>query len=560
MFRKMFVLVLLTAILGCQPVLGSITETSNRESLFTGDGGTAGFVFSFPIDTGSSGSHADLEVHLITTATGNSVEQTETTHYSVSATNNNFSSGGTVTMVTAPAATEMLLLIRDTPQTQEASIGASGVRRTIQDALDKLTKQIIDLQEESNRSLKFPVSDSTSITAELADSVSRASTALGFTSTGAPVAISSFTPGTVAVDVFMEDYLAKSNANAANTFMGLGTTDSPTWVGGTFTGAVTVGTTLGVTGATTLTGGIAGDLDITGDVGMATAKTLTVETIIAVDGDGLSLHEDGGTGILIEDGGLVGIGVTDPDYALDIWSTGVTTIRLMSDSDDNSADQDASILFQEDGTETTVASIRYDEGLAGLSMGSFSTADIFILSSTGFVGIGDTTPSYLLAVNEDIVGFTARFLNDGNNANRQVLNLTGGPDDGATGNWDVVGILDGNADSIGGIRHPTGGGALAFFDVSDERLKENVRDTQIKGVDVIRSLKVRDFEWTENGATVTGGFSAQEVYAVCPAAAVPPEPGNPDSLWTMSQGQFIPYLVKAVQELEAKIKVLEAAP
>ncbi len=555
MFRKMFVLVLLTAILGCQPIFGSITETSNRESLFTGDGGTAGFVFSFPIDTGSSGSHADLEVHLITTATGNAVEQTETTHYSVSATNNNFSSGGTVTMVTAPASTEMLLIIRDTPQTQEASIGASGVRRTIQDALDKLTREVIDLQEEISRSLKFPVSDSTSITAELADSVSRASTALGFTSTGAPVAISSFTADTVAVDEFMEDYLAKSTANTANIYMGLGTTDSPTFVGITATGAVTVGTTLGVTGTTTLA-----DVTITGDVGMATGKTLTVETVQAVDATGLLLLEDGGAGMIVEDGGDIGIGVTDPDYKLDVWDTGVATIRLMSDSDDNSADQDAAIIFQENGTETTVASIGYDEGLAGLSMGSKTTTDIFIKASNGYVGLGDTSPSFLLSVNDDVAGFTMRVFNDGNNANRQVVRLIGGPDDGSTGNWDVVEFDDGDGGNIGGIRHPTGGGALAFFDVSDERLKENVRDTNIKGVDVIKSLKVRDFEWTENGATVTGGFSAQEVYAVCPTAAVPPEPGNPDSLWTMSQGQFIPYLVKAVQELEAKIKVLEAAP
>ena len=560
MLRKIFVIAVLFGVIGWIPVFGSITETTNRESLFTGDDVTVDFVFGFPIETGSSGSHADLEVHLITTSTGNSVEQSETTHYSVSATNNNFSGGGTVTMVTAPASTEQLLIIRDTPQTQQASIGASGVLLTIQNAVDKLTKEVIDLQEENNRSLKYPVSDSTSITAELSNSVSRASTILGFTSTGAPVAFADFTTGTVAVDPFMEDYLAKSSANAANTFMGLGTTDSPTWVGATFTGAVTIGTTLGVTGATTLDDVTFVDGTITGDVGMATGKTLTVETVQAVDVTGLLLLEDGGAGIIVADGGDVGIGLTDPDFLLDIWSTTVATIRLMSDSDDDSADSDARILFQEDGTETNVASIRYNEGLSGLTMGTASESDLIIHDTSGYVGIGVTTASDRLDVFDDIAGFTARIANDGNNANRQVLRLRGGPDDGSTGNWDVIDINDGDGDNVGGIRHPTGGGALAFFDVSDESLKENLRDTKIKGGDVIKSLKVRDFEWKSSGATVIGGFSAQEVYAVCPAAAVPPDPGDPDSIWTMSQGQFMPYLVKAYQELEARVEALENAP
>lgn len=571
MLRKIIVLALLTAVIGCQPVFGSITETTNREPLFTGDDLTVAFVFSFPIETGSSGSHADLEVHLITTATGNSVEQTETTHYAVSATNNNFSSGGTVTMVTAPATTETLLIIRSTPQTQQASIGTSGVRLTIQDAIDKLTKEIIDLQESDNRSLKFPKTDSTSITSEISNSVSRASTILGFTSTGAPVAFSSFTPGTVAVDPFMEDYLAKSSANAANTFMGLGTGDSPTWAGAAITGALTVGTTLGVTGVATFSD----------DVGMATGKTLTVETVQAVDGDGLSLFEDGGTGIFIADGGNVGVGASASEAKMTVTLGGTvpalgtppaaqTVLLLNSTAASNSSTRIVMVagstgstggvhINMGDADDLDIGGILYDNNADSFALRANNSIGL-LLDSGGDVGIGNATPTYRLDVADDVTGFAGRFVNDGDNADRQVLLLQGGPDDGSTGNWDIVEFNDGDATGIGGIRHPTGGGALAFFDTSDEDLKNNLRDTKIKGTNTIKALKVRDYEWKDSGDTVIGGFSAQEVYAVCPAAAVPPDPSDPDSVWTMSQSQFIPYLVKANQELTARVEVLEAGP
>lgn len=52
----------------------------------------------------------------------------------------------------------------------------------------------------------------------------------------------------------------------ARSNLGLDTGDSPTWVGATFTGAVTVGTTLAITGLTTFTGGITGDVVATGKI------------------------------------------------------------------------------------------------------------------------------------------------------------------------------------------------------------------------------------------------------------------------------------------------------
>jgi len=156
----------------------TITDATNKVT-HTADGSTTAFAFTFPIvDT------SDLKVVERVTSTGVETVMTETTHYTVSAPNNDYSSGGTVTAVTAPASGRTWTIIRDMPANQEATLEDSGVLRlaAIEDALDKLTMIVQDLEERVGRCLQFPRSETTS--AELEDSVTRASTTLGFDSSG----------------------------------------------------------------------------------------------------------------------------------------------------------------------------------------------------------------------------------------------------------------------------------------------------------------------------------------------------------------------------------------
>ena len=112
-----------------------------------------------------------------------------------------------------------------------------------------------------------------------------------------------------------------------------------------------------------------------------------------------------------------------------------------------------------------------------------------------------------------------------------------------------------------------------FTQASDIRLKKNIVDTSLKGLETLNKIKVRDFEWNDvrgsnkDGIKVIAGFIADEVYEVYPIATsgvpnemrdVKDEDGNKtgEEIEPMGvkQGAFINLLVKAVQELSAKLK------
>jgi len=124
--------------------------------------------------------------------------------------------------------------------------------------------------------------------------------------------------------------------------------------------------------------------------------------------------------------------------------------------------------------------------------------------------------------------------------------------------------------------YSTGAGAFRFFvgmdgtigatntsisAISDIRLKENVRDLDA-GLDTILALKPRRFDWKEGkGKNVKDdmGFIAQEVEDVLPAliGGWKAGEGEPDDLKSVKAGDLIPVLVKAIQELTARVAQLE---
>ena len=91
---------------------------------------------------------------------------------------------------------------------------------------------------------------------------------------------------------------------------------------------------------------------------------------------------------------------------------------------------------------------------------------------------------------------------------------------------------------------------------SDKRLKENIAPTQVNAMDIINKLDMVEFNFIENHKHEEVGLIAQEVEKIIPQA-ISRNPDNEDDFLHIDYNTFVPYLIKAIQELNQKVERLE---
>ncbi len=156
--------------------------------------------------------------HVIATlrsTTGSEATQTLTTHYTL--TPAGVSTGGTLTMVTAPATNETLVIELEPPDTQDSDLPLGGPlpSTTIEDELDKASQRDAKLSSVIDRSLRVPKTD-TRIGDNLVipNETDRASQFLSFDGTGAATTAAGTSADLTPVSTFMNGMLDDANAAA----------------------------------------------------------------------------------------------------------------------------------------------------------------------------------------------------------------------------------------------------------------------------------------------------------------------------------------------------------
>ena len=155
----------------------TISSTTVKVSYF-GNGSTTVFAYTFKILDDD-----EIQV-IIRSSTGTETVKTKTTHYTVSGVGS--SGGGNITFLTAPTATQTVVLRRLTTQTQETDYIANDPfpADSHEDALDRITMVAQEIQEELGRAIKLSKTNTMTSTEFTVDDTDRANKILAFDTNG----------------------------------------------------------------------------------------------------------------------------------------------------------------------------------------------------------------------------------------------------------------------------------------------------------------------------------------------------------------------------------------
>jgi hypothetical protein len=225
------------------------------------------------------------------------------------------------------------------------------------------------------------------------------------------------------------------------------------------------------------------------------------------------------------DNGRAGFGTTSPFAALSIATTSTATVPTLP-------------LF---------------------AVASSTNATLFNILGGGKVGLGTTTPWAQLSVNSDALGSGVPEFAVGSTSASHLL-VTGAGNVGIGTTTPDMLLAVGSATPTGSVAHfenstgscyinPT---TTALTCTSDARLKTNVNAlSDASGLDALSQLRPVTYNWKGGetaGAPTHTGFIAQEVQTVMPDLVAQ----APDGYLTMNYAGLTPYLVKGVQELDAR--------
>ena len=157
-------------------------SSSTARASYSGNGSTTLFAVPFYF---LANSHLLV---VLRSSSGAETTQVLGTNYTV--TGAGVLAGGSITMTAAPASSTTLVISRNVPLTQETDLQPNDrlPAETLEQSLDKLTMIAQQFDTNDDRALKYPLTDSTSISAVLPSSGTRAGKFLKFDLNGAPTA------------------------------------------------------------------------------------------------------------------------------------------------------------------------------------------------------------------------------------------------------------------------------------------------------------------------------------------------------------------------------------
>jgi len=307
---------------------------------------------------------------------------------------------------------------------------------------------------------------------------------------------------------------------------------------------------------------IAGAQGTDGQVLTSTGSGIAWEDAAGGGVDGIVSSADA-TAITIDSSENVGIGTTSPSTKLNVSDSSGNAYKALTVQSSN-VNSDAGIsLIGGGGSDFRLQQPYNSAGLFFYDV--TNNAERMRINSAGSVLIGtSTTPAYAhklvcsgSAIPDGTVSFVDTDVSVGLANAVMSLGFTGDTD--ATSGYFIY-MTDGNG-AIGSIQAASGT-SVSFNTTSDERLKTNIVDASPQ-LDIIKSIRVREFDWTRNDHHELG-LIAQELVEIVPNVVTVGGEDETKNPYGVDYGKLTPYLIKALQEqqtiiddLKSRIETLE---
>ena len=292
---------------------------------------------------------------------------------------------------------------------------------------------------------------------------------------------------------------------------------------------------------------ISGTTGIAGVNGSATtpaSQGTDTNTGIFYGTDTVSVATNGTTAVTVDSSQNVGIGTTGGTYKLSV----ANNIQCF-------AAGTTSALNFGSLTSNSFAKIEYDDSSGDLNLNQIRAYNLKFytnnterarIDSSGNLLVGTTTTRGRLTVQgAGQVGMDIR-----TNDTSDVIFVNANTGGSAASAAYIMPIRTGSTATFrGGVNWD--GTNLLYVNASDYRLKDNIADASSALMSIL-SLQIRQFDWKETGLHTDYGVIAQEAYEHAP------EMVSKGETWGVDYGRVAPRLIKAIQELSAKLDAAEA--
>ena len=178
--------------------------------------------------------------------------------------------------------------------------------------------------------------------------------------------------------------------------------------------------------------------------------------------------------------------------------------------------------------------------------------------------------NYFQSTTNNSSGYSSVFIHDGNNADRfGIVSRAGVDSPSSAGDCIYMKFQDGDGGDGGAIRCSSSVGTPEFVAGSDKRIKKDIKDTSIKGIETIKAIPLKEFNWksVKERPKTPIGIIADDLEKILPDLVAPlgdetgwehcREDGDAPLKAIPAESQITLILMKAVQELTAKVEALE---